>query len=195
MERRKTCGLAGLAAICLVSGCAFGTRNVDLRYDSYPIEAAAKGKVALGEVREGVQKNKQGKPKIGIVRNGYGWETAEVLANNSPAEWLREALGKELKNLGYEVVKDNSIVINGELTYLFTDISMAYQTNVSFKIAIERKGKRVYVDAFNGASRNEAWFATAQEYGKASTDALKNAMMSAMPKIKAELEKLAGEKD
>src|SRR3989344_3812489 len=87
----------GVASSGASSGCAFGDRHVYLKYESPISTSSVRNPIDLkmGEFESKLQLTENGEQKIGRVRNGYGWETAKVLAKNNPAAWLKDALIKE----------------------------------------------------------------------------------------------------
>jgi len=138
-----------------------------------------------------LQLTENGEQKIGRVRNGYGWETAKVLAKNNPAAWLKDALIKELQTSGYKISNGGAIQLEGSLVHMDVDLFMKYKGSASFNIQIKKGDKILYADSFHGESSETAWFATAEEYGKAAEETLRDAFRKAMPKITSKLEMIS----
>lgn len=185
-----------VAGVGSSAGCAFGNRNVNLVYeDVVSANDSYKGKVSLDDFDDDIEKDKHGRAVIGCVRNGYGMRTAKVLADNSPGEWLRDALAKELRNSGYQIADDSRVEIDGKLVNLFTDMFLAYDSKVSFRVTITDDRKEVYDNVFHGSGKATAWFATSDEYKNISNEALRDAMRKAIPEIKVQLERLKGKNE
>jgi hypothetical protein len=83
-----------------VSGCAFGTRHVNLTYapslGPTPVRPPTYERVAVARF-EDARSPKQGTGSLlGKVRNGYGMPTASVLANQDPVLWVNEGVARAL---------------------------------------------------------------------------------------------------
>ena len=192
--QKKLLGLAfgsGLSFLASInSGCAFGDRHADLKYESQRKVQASKNYSCSFEDFSSKLPLKKGKEIIGCVRNGYGWHTADVLAKNSVGEWAKNALITELKNDGYKIVNRDDTTIEGTVSSLFSDLMITYHTNMTLMLEIKKNGKSVYVDTFSAKENPLAWFATASEYGKACEKCLKQVLNQAVPRVEAEIEKL-----
>lgn len=177
-----------LASAIAFSGCAFGNRNLKLVYDkeavTTPYELSKKVEASIGHF-ENLHGN-----EIGCVRNAYGWKTAKVLAKRDPGEWIKEALELELKRAGCTINPESRIKIDGQVNKLYTDVYMKYDSQVNFLIRIHQDGRIIYREAFTGNATSGAFWADAKEYGKASNNALEDALRNAVPKIITKLEEI-----
>lgn len=188
---RKTAFAAGLtASVTLNSGCAFGNREVDLKYDACVTSVdGERGKFSLGNFQSELETDKKGRQIIGCVRNGYGWKTAKVLAKGKSEKWLRDAIEKELECNGYIRVETDAPIIEGTLNRFYTDLYINYDSDVSFSLRINDNSGTIFADSFYGNASPLAWFVTPSEYEKASREALQSALRKAIPKISLEIDK------
>lgn len=73
------------------SGCAFGTRHVNLTYapslGAAPARAPIYGPVAVARFEDARIERQGTGALLGKVRNGYGIPTASVVANQNPVLW------------------------------------------------------------------------------------------------------------
>lgn len=83
--RFRVPALALLMAATAVSGCAFGSRRVNLTYapsvSPTPTRPATYGRVAVARFDDARNPRQGTGSLLGKVRNGYGIPTASVLAN------------------------------------------------------------------------------------------------------------------
>ena len=97
-----------LAIATLDTGCAFGTRKVNLVYG--PTVDGAKpraihGRIAVARLRDNRTSDEGTGNLLGKVRNAYGIPTASVLANQDPVIWVNEAIARTLTSWGFRVEK------------------------------------------------------------------------------------------
>jgi hypothetical protein len=92
--------LALLMAATAVSGCAFGSRHVNLTYPPSlgptPVRPATYGRVAVARFDDARNPSQGTGSLLGKVRNGYGIPTASVLANQDPVLWVNEGVARAL---------------------------------------------------------------------------------------------------
>ena len=70
----------------LFSGCAFTPHNIELEYQPQGIkESRSLGDLYFSKLRDDRLDNK----RIGIVKNSYGTETANVLTNQDVTVWIK----------------------------------------------------------------------------------------------------------
>src|SRR5213593_4526863 len=119
MVSRRIAGSLAALAVLLGSGCAFGTRRINLTYgpaaDRALAPAGSLGKVAVarfGDAR--VQKEGTG-DLLGRVRDTYGIPTASVRANQDPVVWVNDGVAKALAAQGFTVEKVESSQTAGDL--------------------------------------------------------------------------------
>ena len=103
----------------LLPACAFVDEHVQLEYQDLPAvsnSAANQGTIFLSLFED----QRADKSKIGVVKNGYGMETAKVLTDDNPAVWITNTLKGNLERTGYKVssVKKDSLQLETSFTYL-----------------------------------------------------------------------------
>ncbi len=84
----------------LTGGCAFGDLTVQL-----PQPGATTG-YSGGNARVLIVPafgDKRAEQRIGMKKNGYGMDTANVLASQNVSGWLGSRLGNELRSAGFQV--------------------------------------------------------------------------------------------
>jgi hypothetical protein len=104
--------LLALALGIAIPGCAFGNRNVTLKYPpaselqtSPPPKPLPVPAVEMPSVAVVVNDTRQGpRNQVGVVRNGFGMHTADILTQDDAAAWVKEALERELAAQGFRVV-------------------------------------------------------------------------------------------
>jgi outer membrane lipopolysaccharide assembly protein LptE/RlpB len=96
-----------LACATLLGGCAFGTRNARLVYPPAETAAATAPESEVGTVSLAVADARTGERMIvGHVRNALSMKTADVVITESPVDWVKRALERELQNAGVRVVTE-----------------------------------------------------------------------------------------
>jgi len=178
----------------LAGSCAFGDRHVTLIYPpstglddlvvksavASPYSSGPKEKIILFQFRD-LRLNKN---KIGHVLNTYGFETAEVFANNDVSEWIHNAITMELEKAGFEVIKqenldeiDSDLVLKGEILRVYCSAYFTYNAEVSLIAEIEKNKDVISRKAYNGKGSvglNVA--ASSKGYGDSISLALSNAI-------------------
>jgi len=97
------------------------------------------------------------KVRIGIVKNGYGFETANVVTKQDVCLWIGNCLTMELEKAGYNVIKtdisirdipfDKNIFLDGHVLKVFSEPVIGlwgidFVSNISVKIDIYYSGKK-----------------------------------------------------
>ena len=119
-------GLLALSCHCL-AGCAFVDAHLKPDYQPLASQCPRPGQAVL---LSSVNDERMNRPRIGVKKNGYGWETAGVFLVHpgGAAGWVREALAAELEKSGFKLA-DNAamvkhMVISTTLRELFVDVEM-----------------------------------------------------------------------
>lgn len=109
-----------------LSGCAFTTENINLSYAPQP----GVTKIAeAGNVTVSVQVNDQRQDKSNKVsskKNGFGMETAPILANEDVTVTIRHAIEQELQSRGFPIGSGPVVAIVAELTRFWNDHKMGF---------------------------------------------------------------------
>ncbi len=197
--------LAIVSLFCALStGCAFGTRHTTLSYppaeskarasNEKTADAAARpastslGKLAVAPFVD----SRADKHRIGCMRNGFGMETADVVAENDPTVFATEALRYELKNAGWELVdlasadSSHTPIVSGEIVLLRCDAYLVYEGETSFLIRVIRDDQKLYektVSGKGGGSTN--WAGSAEAFGESVSQATEIALQSFMRELPA----------
>ena len=87
------------------------------------------------------------KHRIGMKKNGYGMDTADVFPRQNVSLWLHERMTSELNSAGFKVVPKKGVESGTEITttllFLFTEPVMQFSTvdfegDISLLLHLER---------------------------------------------------------
>lgn len=190
--RRSILALLLVVVFSCGTGCAFGTRDVELQYppeENISSKLASEANAAPLAVQSGkevllirFEDKRTEKERIGQVRNTYGMVTAKVVAANDVSDWLTNALKTELENAGYQVrVSDakeessNTPVIKGEILTVFCDSYLTYEGEVSLYVVVENNGQEILREKYSGKGGGINVIASSEGFGNALAMALQNA--------------------
>ena len=141
-----------IAASILMPACAFVDNEVQLEYQS--VAAIPTGGSNAGTIYVSLLEDERAdKTKVGVIRNGYGMETAKVLTKDAPAIWVSNTLKGNLERSGYKVETvekgfspmPDQFYLSGSLSKVYSDPQMGFW-------AVTIKGD---VQAFMRAQFNE----------------------------------------
>ena len=182
-----------LIAIIFLNGCAFGTREALLTYPppvdqeggqvAHAANQATKNgvKVIIGDVED----KRTVTHRVGNVRNGFGMDTADVVATNNVRDWVVEALQWELNNAGYSVVKpadigkdvDSAVNVTGAIQTIYCDVYMTYDGDATVQLKAVQNGKEIVHNLYVGSgSAGMNWAATEESYSISLGLALQDAI-------------------
>lgn len=121
MMNKRVLIIASCIAAANLTGCAFTTDRIDLQYTQQknvsPIPGA--GNVV---VNVKVADLRQDKTKVSSKKNGFGMETAPIIANEDVAVTVRKAIEQELRTRGFTLGSDAAIVqIAADLTRFYNE--------------------------------------------------------------------------
>jgi hypothetical protein len=194
-----------LAGFSVMTGCAFGTRQVPLVYpperaseDPGPKIAKAAGTVPVAGqpiILLPFTDQRADKRLIGEVRNGWGMRTADVVTDRDIVDWVTRAVAMELENAGYQVVPvdrmspfDNTPTLTGDLVTVYCTALFSYEGEVSFFAKVERDGQELLKKRYTGkGSAGLNWAATESSYGQSLSLALSEGIRSLIADLKAAL--------
>jgi hypothetical protein len=156
----------------LCSGCAFGSRNVNLMYE--PVSSASprsKGRIAVSRFKDMRTSELAVGQQVGQVRNGFGMPTAMVNANQNPVIWVADSLARGLAAQGFAVERIDSPasagdlpLIAGSVTQVFADVAMVLEAEVKADVSVERGGQQLTKTECLGRDSKMAWTGSADEY-------------------------------
>lgn len=201
--RRELARLSTAALLALVaSGCAFGTRQVNLTYGP-ALDAAkpatARGRIAVARLRDGRTSEEGAGTLLGKVRNGYGMPTASVQANQDPVIWVNEAIARTLTSYGFKVEKVEAPQTAGDLptvTGIVDRVSGGMYWNmdahVKTDLAVEQHGVHLFDQRCEGEASQVAWTASAESYEEVFQRALDDYLAKCIPPLVPTLEGRAG---
>lgn len=191
MPRLTVCSL-----LLLSTGCVFGERSTALTYPpgrkvrvQHAIEAATHQPplITLGEIRD-----ERTEPRIGEIRNAWGWKTADLQASTDVAAWVRDALRYELMRSGYEVIDgpslDGVLDIDGAVVKAFAIGENAYDSDVIIEIQLDRPGREPQTSRYFGRAT------TAMHVGVTGTNwdqSLALALSDALRELMVDVKRLA----
>ncbi len=179
-------------AIVLINGCAYTDARVNLTYEPVTVLSRADhySDRVLVQKFEDIRINKK---IIGEVRNLKGKKTADVLIDKGdPSSWITDALIKELKKSGLDVMPTvnidnnaNSLMISGAISELFISVNLdfMYRCTVRANIQVMRNSNFLLDKNFVGKGEAEAKWGYAEERETAVKSSLQNLMKRAIPEI------------
>lgn len=178
--------------VCLMvcgvySGCAFENIMVDLPQGVSNSRAVASGKYSLllspAEDRRIVPEN-----RIGMVKNGYGMDTADVLPRQLPSVWLTDRLRSELEVAGFQIVTietpGRTVLVKPTLTMLYAEPVLgwfkgAIEADIGLSLHVIGPGDLDATRNFYSKGTQETFLATREFY----LSALKSATEDLMRKV------------
>ena len=199
--RFRTSAVLFVLVSLTLAGCAFGTREVLLKYPpqsepgavptahAAPAPTPKKTEIVLA----GFNDMRQDKRLIGTVRNGFGMRTADVVATNNVPTWVTDAIKAELNNAGYKVILNATeaqlpTFLSGDIINIFCDAYFTYEGQVSLNVKVIKNGKDVVNKLFVGkGSAGMNWGATSDAYGQSLSLALSDALKQVVAELNTSL--------
>lgn len=184
---KRTLILCLLLSLC---SCAFGNRHVTLNYMD-------NGKTVTPQPQNGkvivmfpFVDQRANRSMIGEVRNGYGMHTADVIADNSVAEWITNAVKMELEKAGYKVIisdRNNSpanFEMGGSILEVHCTAMMTYEGRVSFLVQLQKRGRILLQKSYTGnGNAGVNWAASSSSYDSSIEAALSDAIKNLIPDV------------
>ncbi|WNW13527.1 YajG family lipoprotein [Pseudomonas sp. DTU_2021_1001937_2_SI_NGA_ILE_001] len=113
--------LASMLVIGALHGCAFTTETININYVPEPGVSRLAGADHIA-VAVDVADDRQDRSKVSSKKNGYGMETAPILANEEVAATVRRALTQEIEARGFQAGKTPADVkINARVNRFYND--------------------------------------------------------------------------
>ncbi len=173
-----------------ISGCAFGTRHVQLHY---PPEEQTSGIAEASVDHQGsgraiilapFQDTRNRGEIVGHVQNGFGMKTADVKTSNNVSEWVTKAIAMELEKQGYKVKivstkpeLSSDMVVSGNISNVYCTAYLSYEGEVSLLAKIEKDGKKLLEKPYLGRNGSGAnWAASSKSFEKTLSLSLQEAI-------------------
>src|SRR4030042_899356 len=193
MDKQKLIRMAMVIPLLDSAIPACSPFHVTLTYPPPPKEILFAGKSAINEVSNRVSEipialvplpdTWSSQQKIGDVRNSYGMSLQDVVADNSVANWVTQALKMEMEKLGYQVTLANpdnppssGLVISGEVLTVYCSSMYAYDADVAFRIKMMKDGQNISSQRYSGKGGGAFLLATPGGYAHALARALNKAI-------------------
>ena len=183
-------GLAGVAGcMVLLSGCAFGTRNINLAHISVDSNRMPIGiDVSVPEVED----LRTLSTEVGSVRNGWGMKTAAVKCGLDVPAWVRKSLVENLQRAGVNVVPfdaaSDAPVIQVVLNEFYCDSMMQYNAEVRIGAEIRIDGNTRFRGNYMGEAKATNWAATSSGFETTLNKAAQECFNRMIPELVRELE-------
>ncbi|MBX9635395.1 MAG: YajG family lipoprotein [Magnetospirillum sp.] len=103
--------LASILMALSLSACALTVDEVDLGYKSQSQPVAVGGADGVVVQVTASDARASNRDRIGVKKNGYGMEMAEIVSKQSVPTLVAQALEQELKARGFRVAKGNVFVL------------------------------------------------------------------------------------
>lgn len=183
-----------LTSLVMLGACAFGDRKVELNY-----MPTAGGALPVGTSYEvsvaDFTDNRTNPAYVGKVLNGYGMHTADVLATNSVALWVTDAIRVELERAGFTVIPvedatPDTFNITGEIAQVSGEAYIRYKANIAFNATVIRNGETLLDQSFANRSTGDL---NAFASGDGYKEALQESLALAITKFIGELALTAAE--
>ncbi len=153
----------GVALLATLSGCAFMDGHV--RLNAVPVATAATGGAGREVIVFPVQDERDDSKRCGVKRNGFEAETADVLCEPEPSQWLGELVLRALDRAGFKVVTTQSaksadpLRLHVKLKHLFID-----QVNGVLSVALVTDAHVVIeANTQTGLSAERSFFAKSEK--------------------------------
>ncbi len=187
-----------IVASIFFPACAFVDNEVQLEYQNVP-------GIAVGALKQGTiylslfEDRRIDKTKIGVIRNGYGMETAKVLTKDDPAIWVSNTLKGNLERIGYKVDTvekgfspgQGQFYLSGNITKVYSDPKVGF-----FVITVHGDVEALLQAEYNGRKTQEMIAGHTEETSMVTTGGemhkgvLNQARADFVVKVSAWIEKL-----
>ena len=177
------------ACVAVVSGCAFGTRHVDLADISFDSHRAP---LEMSVVVPPVEDYRSDQDSVGCVRNGWGMKTAKVECVDHVPEWLRKSVVDSLRNAGINVIEHaaetDDPVVQVILHELYCESMMQYDAEVKVAVEIRVDGESRFKGKYSGTAQSMNWAATSSGFEANLNNAAADCFKEMIPELVRELE-------
>lgn len=175
--------VAGAFACAGLAGCAFTKDYVDVSYSSTGTAEKFPGAEGV-EVAVEVRDSRSVKDKVSSKKNGFGMETAPILARSDVAAAVADAIRQELRARGFGVA-GRAAVVAADLSRFYCDFQLGmFSGTAKAEVAINLKVKSPSSRIFHaGSGSGESSHSIQLMNGKNAGLALNNAFASAVSNL------------
>lgn len=132
-----------------LSGCAFTTESIDIKYSpqSNVTNIPTANRITVN-VR--VRDTRLDKSKVSSKKNGYGMETAPILANEKVEITTSNAIENELIARGFHLGTDAQMLINADISRFYNEHKVGFFSGdaiADFEMAVfvqTKTGQQIY---------------------------------------------------
>lgn len=177
--------IASFIAVASLSGCAFTTDKIELHYKQQQNATVIPG---AGNVSVNVQVNdqRQDKTKVSSKKNGFGMETAPIIATEEVSVTIRSAIEQELKSRGFKLASNDALILIGaDLTRFYNEHKMGVfagdaVADLNMSVTVKsQKGDTLYSHQLIAqGTEKDTQLASGENAKKALEQALENGMKS-----------------
>lgn len=173
---------AALAGLFLLSGCAFTEESIPVRYTgaaNLSVTPGAKDVTVEVKSTDGRVSNKD---RVSSKKNGYGNETARILATNDVIAEVGKAVETELASLGFKI-GPNGLKLEVEVLTFYSDFKSGFWSgeavaDVSFSLLAKKAdGTLIFSRTYRAVGNNpDIMMASGSNAQPALEAALRNAV-------------------
>lgn len=187
------------AGLAMLQACAFVDQTVNLDYTPQGYAPKGSGEVVTGAPQSAFinEVNAKGQLVVGTVRNGFNMKTADVIADQDPAEWISNALAEELKLAGYTVVPSDKPIIDDApkaieltVTRVFADqdtglVTVGAISTLNYEIVVKSNGTKLLrlPVHYSGDVSDRSLIGNESLKSASLKEALERSLSEAMPKV------------
>lgn len=157
----KACAIV---AATLLTGCIGGDVALEIErageFAAIAREASLGGEGACVVVLAPFRDERVDPESFGDVRNAMRMRTGRIVADVSPAEWVRQSLARALVERGlivhlpdsHEAAARGELVLEGDLELMGTRVRLPYETEIGLRLTLRQDGAIRCSHAFRGIS-------------------------------------------
>ena len=184
--------VAILSLFTLITGCAFGTRGVNLTYGERVTTQVApsgtRGRLAIAQFSDGRPDDER--ERLGRIRNLYGIPTASVVAEQNPVLWVSDGIARALEARGYQVSRvrssvdaKGSPVLSGVVKKVYSGMYMGMEADIAADVEIMHSQAKVASTQCSGKATKTAWTGSASEFEAVFQDAMDAFINDCVPRL------------
>lgn len=174
----------------MLSACAFVDSRIVPTASLQGQRSELKGEGRVLVVQMPFSDNRIIRERCGMIKNGYGMDTASVICVGEPAVWIAELFVEELRAAGFIVKTDSDSItiydlkIQGSLLKLFAEPIRVIETNVQIElIASAKNGFNAERSFFVKNSVSPTWGGYTHYYQKSIDNATRKIIQDMVASI------------
>ena len=174
--------LGGIGLLALLTGCAFTTDHIVITYTPDQNVAKIQGAEAVNLKIEFIDARTT-KNQVGSKKNGYGMETAPIVATNDMAILFSDVIQTELKSRGF-IIGNGPVQVIIELTKFYCDFKVGMWSGsavaeVSMSVQVKKPDGNIgFVKTITGNGMRKGCQLASGKNAKAALDqAMKDAVL------------------